>query len=166
MTCYDSFPIPLVAVNILTALGAATVGVMIVAWFGLWALLGYVIIGSLAVVLSLAFGCTRCCYYGRLCGIGLGKIASLMFRKRDEREFGKSVSQMVAWTLASVILVVPLAAGLISLRYDFTSRQLLCLAAFLGLMTTMMLTHSRLVCARCKQTKRNRCTLGRFIESR
>lgn len=83
-------------VNILEVLVALIIAVVIIAHLGLWAVLGYAIPALLAVVLALAYGRTRCYYYGGVCGTGLGKIAALIFNKRDEEEFGKSLSHRVS----------------------------------------------------------------------
>jgi hypothetical protein len=160
--CYGDYPTRLVAVNILGVLAALAVGVIIIAQFGLWAVLGYAMIALLAVVLSLAFGCARCHYYGRVCGTGLGKIACLIVDKRDEEEFGKSLSQMVSWTLVGVTLLLPIAAGLISVREGFTFARLLWLVAFLVVMVVALVTHSRFACNRCRQAEEDHCTLGRL----
>ena len=96
MICYENYPTYLVLASILEVLVALIVAVVIIAQLGLWAVLGYAILALLAVVLALAYGCTRCYYYGRVCGTGLGKIAALIFNKRDEEEFGKFVSHRVS----------------------------------------------------------------------
>jgi hypothetical protein len=160
--CYGNYPTRLVAVNILEVLAALAVGVIIIAQFGWWAVLGYALIGVLAVVLSLAFGCTRCYYYGRVCGTGLGRIASIIFKKRDEEEFGQSLSQTVSWALIGVTLALPIVAELISLRHGFTLARLLWLGAFLVMMIVILFTHSRFVCDRCREAQERRCTLGRL----
>jgi len=96
MICHENYPTCLVVANILEVLVALIVAVVIIAQLGLWAVLGYAILALLAVALALAYGCTRCYYYGRVCGTGLGKIAALIFNKRDEEEFGKFVSHRVS----------------------------------------------------------------------
>lgn len=165
MTCYENYPTRLVAFNILEVLAAMAVGVIIIAHFGLGAALAYAALALLAVALSMAFGCTRCHYYGRLCGTGLGRIAGLIFKKRDEEEFGSSFSQIVSWTLVGFILIVPIAAGVMALQDGVTSLHLLWLGAFLGLVAAIGVTHSKLVCNRCHQAKEKRCSLGRLGRS-
>jgi hypothetical protein len=107
--CYESYPTYLVVVNILEVLVALIIAVVIIAQLGLWAVLGYQTLGLLAVVLALAYGCTRCYYYCRVCGTGLGTIGALIFKKRDEEEFGKFLSHRVSWTLVAVVLLLPIA---------------------------------------------------------
>lgn len=162
MICYENYPTYLVVVNILEVLVALIVAVVIIAQLGLWAVLGYAILALLAVVLALAYGCTRCYYYGRVCGTGLGKIAALVFKKRDEEEFGKFLSHRVSWTLVAVVLLLPIAAGLISLREGFALPHLLWLAVFLGLMIVIVVTHFRFVCNHCQEARQKRCALGRL----
>lgn len=165
MSCYENYPTRLVAFNILEVLAAMAVGVIIIAHFGLGAAMGYAALALLAVALSIAFGCTRCHYYGRLCGTGLGRIASLIFKKRDEEEFGSSFSQIVSWTLVGIIPVLPIAAGLAALRDGIVFIQLLRLGAFLSLVAAIAVTHSKLVCNRCHQAKEKRCSLGHLGRS-
>ncbi len=161
MNCYDSYPGHLLVVNVLQGLGALAIGVIVVAQFGLWAVLGYVLVGVLALTLALAFGCTRCHYYGRLCGMGLGKMAALVLKKRDEAQFGESLWQRMSWILVGVVLLLPIGAGLILLREAFTSYRLMSLVAFLTLLAAIVLTHSRLVCNHCWEAKEGHCALGR-----
>lgn len=160
MICHDNYPTHVVALNVLEILLALALGVMIVGQFGPWAVMVYVAVGLVGLTLSLAFGCTTCYYYGRVCGTGLGRIAALVFKKRDEEEFGKSHSQTVAWTLVGITLVLPVAAGLISLSQGSTFSSLLVLTAFLGLVAVIVVTHSKLVCSHCREAREKRCTLG------
>lgn len=162
MVCHENYPTSVVVVDLLEVLAAVSIGLVIIAEFGQWAVLGYALVSLLAVVLSLASGCTRCYYYDRVCGTGLGKIAALIFKKRDEEEFGKSLSQTLSWTLLGVLLLLPIVAGLISLREGFALPRLLWLVAFLGLMAAIVVTHSRFVCNHCQEGKERRCTLGRL----
>lgn len=162
MICHEDYPTSVVVVDIVEVLAAVSIGLVIIAEFGLWAVLAYALVGLLAVVLSLASVCTRCYYYDRVCGTGLGKIAAFIFKKRDEEELGKSLWQTLSWTLLGVLLLLPIVAGLIALRERFDVPRLLWLVAFLGLMAAITVTHSRFVCNRCQERKAGRCTLGRL----
>jgi hypothetical protein len=85
MICYDDYPIRIVILNLIELLLALVVGVLLVAQHGWWAVLSYAAVGCLGLVLSLAYGCTRCSYYGRVCGLGLGKIAPALPPARRRR---------------------------------------------------------------------------------
>ncbi len=160
MICHDDYPTHVVALNVVEILVALALGVMIVGQFGPWAVMVYVAVGLVALTLSLAFGCTRCYYYGRVCGTALGKLTALIFEKRGKEEFGKSRSQTVAWTLTGVTLALPTAAGLLALSQGPTFSSLLVLTAFLGLVAAIVVTHSKLVCSHCREAREKRCTLG------
>ena len=164
-TYYDTYPSWLVALTISEVIAALVLSVMIIAPFGWWAVASYGVVGLAALASSLAFGCTRCHYYGRLCGTGLGKVAALIFGKREEEEFGNSRSQMLAWTLVGITLLLPLAAGLVALSGRSSIRGVIALATYVGLLIAVMVTHSRLVCNRCHEAREKRCTLGRLGKS-
>jgi hypothetical protein len=163
---HDDYPLRIVALNLLEVSAAALLGVVLIAQLGWWAVLLYAFVGVLGVVLSLAFGCTRCSYYGRVCGLGLGRIAALCFSKRDEEEFGRSAAQTLAWTLIGLVLALPIVAGLLSLSAGRLMPGLPMLILFLAIVVVIVLTHSRLVCGHCRQARDQRCTLGRLAGPR
>jgi hypothetical protein len=162
MTCYDDFPVRIVLLNLVELLAALALGLVLVAQLGWWAVLTFAVVGCLGLILSLAYGCTRCHYYGRVCGLGLGRIASLVFRKRDQSDFGKALSQTVAWTLVGLTLALPLAAGLVSITAGSGLFALAQMGVFLALVFVIALTHSRYVCGHCQQARDMVCTLGRL----
>jgi hypothetical protein len=162
MICYDEYPVRLVVLTLVELLAAVALGLALVAQLGWWAALIFVVLGCLGLMLTLAYGCTRCQYYGRLCGLGLGKIASLVFRQREQRDFGRALSQTVAWTLVGLTLALPLAAGLVSLTTGSGLTGLALLGAFLALVFVVSLTHSRHICSHCQQARDGVCTLGRM----
>jgi ABC-type branched-subunit amino acid transport system permease subunit len=162
MTRYDNYPIRIVILNLVELFAALSVGLLLTAQVGWGVVLLYALLGCLGVVLSLAYGCTRCCYYGRACGMGLGKIAALIFSQRDEKEFGHVLSQTLAWSLLGLMLALPLAAGLVSLTRGLDLPVLVALAIYLGLVVVIVLTHSRLMCGHCQQARDKRCSLGQM----
>lgn len=162
MNCYDSYPIRIVILNLVELFAAVLVGLLLVAQMGWAAVLVYASVGCLGVILSLAYGCTRCCYYGKVCGMGLGRVAALVFSQRNEEEFGQAPSQTVAWTLLGFVLAIPLAAGLVSLTRGLSLPVLAAMAIYLGLVVVIVLTHSRFVCGRCQQAREKRCSLSRM----
>lgn len=164
MICHDDYPSHIVILNLAGLLAAVLLGAVLMAQLGWWALLIYGAVGCLGLILSLAYGCTRCRYYGRVCGLGLGKIAPLLFRHRDQDEFGASPSQTVAWTLVGLMLALPLVAGLVSVSAGPLLPGLAILGLYLAVVVAIVLTHSRFVCARCHQARDKRCTLGRLAD--
>ncbi len=161
MTCHDHYPVRSVVLNLVGLLALVVVGAILVARLGWFPLVVYALLGGLGTMLSLAWGCTRCRYYGQACGLGLGKLAALCFQKRSEEEFGLRRSQTVAWTLVGLMLALPAPAGLLSLSASRTASGLALLLIFLSLLVATALTHSRLVCRRCLMARDGRCALGR-----
>ena len=162
MICYDDYPSQIVLLNLVELLAALALGAILMAQLRWWAPFVYGAVGCLGLILSLAYGCTRCRYYGRVCGLGLGKIASLLFRQRDQDEFGTSASQTVAWTLVGLLLALPLAVGLVSLAASLSVAVVAVLGLYLTAVVAIVVTHSKFICSRCHQARDKRCTLGRL----
>ncbi len=160
MSCYDRYPTSIVALNLSEVTAALLVGAVIIAPFGWWAVAAYAAVGLTAAILSVASGCTRCHYYDQVCGSGLGKVAAMFFSERSEEEFGRTRSQMLAWTLVGITLLVPLAGGLFALARDSSVPTVIALSTFVGLLIGLMITHARLVCNHCHEGRNKRCTLG------
>jgi len=161
MTCYDHYPMRLVVLTLVELLAVAVVGLMLVAQLGWWSVIAYALVGGLGIILSLAWVCTRCRYYGKMCGLGLGRLSALGFQKRDEEEFGRQREQTIAWSLVGLALALPLVAGLVSFSGSRALPGMALLIIYLGLLVAIALTHSGLVCGRCLMAKHGRCTLGR-----
>jgi hypothetical protein len=164
VTCYEEYPLRIVVLNLVEVLVAVLVGAVLVIELGWWAVLLYALVGALGVFLSLAFGCTRCFYYGRSCGLGLGRLAALAFPQRDASEFGRAGSQTLAWTLVGLTLAIPLAAGLVSLALGRLVPALPTLVVFLAIVVAIVVTHRRVVCGHCRQARDQRCSLGRMAQ--
>ena len=161
MTCRENYPAHLVVLNLVALAASAVVGIMLTARLGWWALAGYALLGALGVLLSLAWACTRCHYYGKICGLALGKLAALGLPKRDEREFGQGWSQTLAWSLVGLALALPLVAGIVSLSASWTLSAVAPTLVYLVLVVLIALTHSSLICGRCCMAQQGRCRLGR-----
>jgi hypothetical protein len=160
MACYDRYPIRVVMISMAQLLAAAAIGFIVMARLDWWAAAIYALIGGLGAVLSLAWSCTRCRYYGKICGLGLGKLAALGFHKRSVDGFGRDLTQRVAWTVDALVLALPASVGLATVFTRRTWPDLVVLLIFLGLVAGIALTHSKLVCRRCVMAREGRCTLG------
>ena len=161
MTCYENYPARHVILNLAQLAAAAIVGLKLMAQVGWWAVGLYGLVGGVGAILSMAWGCTRCHYYGRMCGLALGKLAALGFQKRPEHEFGRGRSQTLAWSLVGLALAMPLIAGLIFLSANPILSAVALTLVYLVLVVAIALTHSRLVCGRCLMGEQGLCRLGR-----
>lgn len=162
MTCHESYyPAHLVVLNIVALVAAAIVGAILTFRLAWWALAGYVLLGGLGVLLLLAWVCTRCYYYGKICGLALGKLAALGLPKREEGEFGQTWSQTLAWSFVGLALALPLVAGIVTLSTSQTLSAVAPTLTYVVLVVAIALTHSRLVCTRCVMAEQRLCRLGR-----
>ncbi|MDH4207798.1 MAG: hypothetical protein OEV76_02895 [Anaerolineae bacterium] len=160
MTRYDESPARIVLLNLLELVVALALGLVLAAQVDWWAVPAFVVLGCLELVLPLAYGRSKGHYYRRLCGLGLGKMGSFVFRQRDQSESGKALSQTVAWALMGLTIALLLAAGLVSIKAGSGPLGLAPWGAFLVLVLVIASTHSRYVCGRCQQARDGVGTLG------
>jgi len=114
-----------------------------------WLYLLYCLIVEIRVM---RFSCLHCYYYGKLCGLGRGKLASLFFGKGDPKKF---LEKNITWKdLIPDLLVslIPFLIGLYILFKDF-SWAVLTLIVLLFLLTTVGngFIRGNIVCKYCKQ---------------
>ena len=138
MKCHSEFPLSTVIYNLIMLGGALGVGVAIVAQFGLWVVVGYLLLLALTGVGLLATVCARCGYYGRRCALGLGKVVALAFKKGQEDEFFHTAPQFVVLLLLVLLLLLPIAGGIGLLIRDFSGWRLALLAAQVGLLLAFL----------------------------
>jgi len=148
--------------NLVTLGGVLVVGVVVVAQFGSWATVGYLLLLALTGVGLLATVCARCGYYGRRCALGLGKVVALAFKKGQEDEFFRTGPQSVILLLV-LLLLLPIAAGIVILIRDFSAWRLALLAAQVGLLLAGLVPHPQLGCGHCCQGEHGVCPIGRQV---
>jgi hypothetical protein len=96
--------------------------------------------------------CANCYYYGKMCGLGRGKLCRLFFKKGNPEGFGeKDISwKDLSWDF--LVVIFPVAGGIIILIRDFSwliSALIVILAVlFLGGNAIM---RGSLACKYCKQ---------------
>ena len=161
MNCYDEFPLSTVLYNGVTIGGAAAIGVIIVAQFGLGVMVGYLVLLALAMVGLLATVCTRCSYYGHRCALGVGKLVPRFFKKGPADEFARTAPQLwFTGLLLVLLLVLPVAGGVDLLIRQFSAWRLVQVVALVGLLLAGLVPHPRLVCRHCRQRESGACPIG------
>ena len=160
MQYYENYPGSLVAFNLLFSLVGLGVSLIVLAQLGTWAWVGYLALYLLEMAAVLAFACTRCCYYGKNCGMGYGRLSALLFKKGAEEEFHKATSHKVAGILLLVTFPLPILGGITSLIVGFSLQRLLLFLALISLMVAGFVTRPRLVCGHCKQAESGRCMMA------
>jgi hypothetical protein len=164
MACYDEFPVSTVIYNAVTAGGVLALGVVISVQFGLGVLIGYVLLLAVAAVGVLATVCARCeSYYGRRCGLGLGRIVPVLFKQGRTDLYLRTPMQFVYVILFLVAMVWPIVGGAILLAGGFGVGRLVQLIATVVLLLALGAPHPRLVCSHCRQGECGACPVGRML---
>jgi hypothetical protein len=148
----ENYPLSTPLLSVLLSLAIYTIGIIILSGFGLIAVLLYVIFCLWFECRVMYKSCRYCYYYGKVCGLGKGKLAPLFFKKGDPKVF---IEKEVSWKDLIpdfLVLLIPLLGGLLSLFYDFNflSVALIVLMIILG-MPMVGFMRDCLLCPHCKQ---------------
>ncbi|UCE47394.1 MAG: hypothetical protein JSW47_17565 [Phycisphaerales bacterium] len=91
---YENFPAPAVLLVFLISISVYVVGAYILAGLTVWLSILYVLYCIWIEIRILKHSCVDCYYYGKLCGLGRGKLCSLVFSKGDPQKF---VDKEISW---------------------------------------------------------------------
>ena len=149
---FEYFPLWMVAIADIVAFGIYIIGAYIMFMLGAvfgWLYLLFCLIVEIRVMRS---SCIHCYYYGKLCGLGRGKLASLFFGKGDPKKF---LEKKLAWKdLIPDLLVslIPFIIG-IYILFDNFNWSMLILIMILLFLTTFGngFVRSNFACKYCKQ---------------
>jgi len=96
--------------------------------------------------------CVNCYYHGKICGLGRGKLSPLLFKKGSPESF---TERKISWKDLIpdfLVLIFPLAGGIIALIMDFTWLILVLMVVLVVLSTSgNALLRGSLACRYCKQ---------------
>jgi hypothetical protein len=148
----ENFPLWMIAAYDAVAYGIYAIGIFIM--FKLGAIFGwlYILFCLFAEVRIMRKSCVNCYYFGKWCGAGRGKLATLFFKRGDPKKFAE---KEIAWKNLipdMLISIIPFAAGICLLIVGFSWLVLLA-TVLLFLLTTFgnAFTHGNIVCKHCKQ---------------
>ncbi len=165
-TVYDEFPLSTVIYNLATAGGVIALGAVVAAQFGVGLLAGYALLLAIASVGIMATACARCeSYYGRRCGLGLGKVVPLFFKQGQPDLYLRTPMQFVYVILLLVALVWPIVGSAILMARDASGWRLAQLVAAVALLLALAAPHPRIVCRHCRQGQCGACPIGQKIQA-
>ena len=147
---YNNFPWSTPFLENMVWLGVYLLGSAIFAIISLWVSAAYFVYCLVSMYLLIPrFVCTHCSYYGMTCHSGQGRLAALLFSKRDTELFSSCFKNM---RFAAPVFLAPLVTGLILSFLHFSWG---CVASTIGfgilaLGCTRMVT-KRLGCPHCGQ---------------
>ncbi len=151
-TVYENFPLPLAVLSVLVTVSVYALGAYVLS--GTTPLTAGLYIASCAwlEVSVLKESCVHCYYYGRVCGLGKGKLCSLLFSRGDPRSF---VQRQICWKDRApelFVILFPALGGAYLLAAHFSWSTLGAMAALLLLSLGGKATVRRsYACRYCKQ---------------
>jgi hypothetical protein len=152
MGCFDSYPWWMIFLSNLVSVGVYILGGLILLRASWMWLIPYALFVLWLEVRLMMGSCTICYYYAKQCAFGRGRLASIFFKKGDEKKFGR---KKVCWRDILpdfLIAIIPIVFGVVLLIRGFTwillgLVLLLLLFAFIG----NGLVRGLLACKHCKQ---------------
>lgn len=149
---YENYPFWIPLLSVLLSLAIYVIGICILSGFGLIYVLLYILFCVWLEYHVMSKSCRNCYYYGKLCGLGKGKLASLFIKKGDTKNF---TEREIGWKdLIPDLLVflIPFIAGIIYLFIHFNVLTLALVVAIIILaMPITGFMRSCLPCPNCKQ---------------
>jgi hypothetical protein len=150
-TC-ENFPLKIVLLANAFSLLIYGFGALILSGFGAWAIIVYLLYCLAMEINVMKRSCVHCYYYGKICGLGKGKLCAKFFKKGNPKKFGKEGVNILKLIPDFLVFILPLVGGIILLIKDFNW-------ALLGAMIVIVLLSSvgnavirgNYVCKFCRQ---------------
>jgi len=151
---YESFPMWIVFSSNLVAISIYIIGAYILAGLGVIFSALYLFYCLLMEIMILRRSCVDCYYYGKVCGLGKGKLCSLLFKKGKPERFVKKEVSLTTMLPDFMVSIFPLLGGIILLIRNFTWL----LVAVMVILVVLSfggnaVVRGLLVCRYCKQRK-------------
>jgi hypothetical protein len=132
-TIYERFPARIVLLSNLLTFSIYGIGAYLMAGLGVWSLAAYLVYCGCMEIRLLRQGCVDCCYYGKMCAFGRGRLCALLFRQGDPQQFAQ---RQISWSDLLpdfAVSLLPAVAAVIQLVTDFRWVTLALLAVLLVL---------------------------------
>ena len=149
---YENFPAWIVLVSSGVAVAIYALGAYVLGGLGIAFSVLYLLYCAWVEVGVLRKSCVHCYYYGKVCGLGKGKLCSWLFQPGDPQRF---IEREVAWRDMipdMMVLVFPIAGGIFLLVKDFSWAlvAMLLVLVFLSFGGNAVVRGS-MACKHCKQ---------------
>jgi len=151
-TTYENFPLWIPIASNALSLSICALGAYIVAGFGVWALALYLAYCLAIELRVLRHSCVHCHYYGKVCGLGKGKLCALLLKRGNPPRFAQAQASWVSLLPDFLVSLIPLVAGIVLSLVAFNWTRVGLLAALVVLSTVGNgAVRGGLVCKYCKQ---------------
>ena len=161
---YENFPLWIPFAFLLFSILSYMIGAIILIGFGVIIAilyLAYCLGMELFIILR---SCKNCYYYGKLCGIGKGKIAPLFVEKGDTKKFTERKIKLSDLIPDFLIAIIPIAGGIILSILSFSLIRIgLIIILIILFFAGNALIRGSLACKYCKQ-KELGCPAEEFFD--
>ena len=117
---YENFPLWIPFIALFVSIIGYCIGAVILGGFGIIFSILYLFYCLGAELMVILRSCRDCWYYGKICGLGKGKIAPLLVRKGDTKKFAERDISFVHMIPDFLVVILPLLGGIILLIIDFS----------------------------------------------
>lgn len=117
---YENFPIWIPIIAIFVSIVSYIIGAIILMGFGIIIVILYIIYCFGVEILVVLRSCKNCYHYNRVCGLGKGKIASLVTKKGDPKKFTEKEVTFKDIVPDFLVSIFPLVGGIILSIIDFS----------------------------------------------
>ncbi len=149
---YENFPAKIVLLCNSVAILVYAIGVYVLARCGIWWAAGYLLYCAGLELRLLRCSCVNCCYFGKLCAFGKGKLCARLFKKGDPQKFAEDQVKWLDLLPDFLVLIFPLIGGIVLLVTAFDWVILALLVVLLGLSTGgNAFVRGSFACKYCKQ---------------
>jgi hypothetical protein len=149
---YENFPVWMPLMSNLLSFSIYAIGALILTGYGVVLPIIYLMFCVGVEFRIMKKSCVNCYYYGKDCGIGKGRICSLLFKKGDPAKFAERTISKSDLVPDFLVAIFPLGGGIVLLMRNF-SIGLTALVALLALLVTVgnFLVRTSFACKYCKQ---------------
>jgi hypothetical protein len=118
---FDRFPTWMALIGLSVSASIYLLGGLILSHFGILAGIGYLAFCAFVELAVLRGSCAHCFYYGKVCGLGKGRLCSLMVKRGDPHRFTEREVTFRDVIPEMLVPILPLVGGLIVLlrRFDW-----------------------------------------------
>jgi hypothetical protein len=149
---YENFPVWVPLLSCVLSVAIYTLGAFIVSQLAIFFAVLYLLFCLWIEFRILQKSCVNCYYYGKICGLGRGKLCPLFFKKGNPERFTEREISWKDLIPDFLVLIFPLVGGIIALIKDFTWLILVLMVILVVLSTSgNALIRGSLACKYCKQ---------------
>lgn len=149
---YENFPVWIPLLSCVLSLSIYALGTIIFSRLAILLAVLYLIFCLWLELKIFQKSCANCYYYGKMCGLGRGKLCALLFKKGNPEEFINKEISYKEILPDLLLLIFPLVGGIIILIRDFTWPVLI-LIVMLAVLSSggNAIMRGSLACKFCKQ---------------